>query len=410
MKKHKIIDTFFFYDELDMLVFRLTELYDHVDQFIIMESEIDFNGKSKELIFQKNQSMFDPWKDKIIYLPTHNLSLEGLDKWFNTMEKSNIIIDNIKDETKYQVQLSQMLSLYDYLMTSNYYVEDLIMISDVDEIPDLTKFPEILDKLRFSPVILRQKNFLWSTKFINLDPNFGTVCLQYSNLIIKPSDFYLFYFSRSRVNNSSLEIVDSGYHFSHFYDIESTKRKIQMLNPSITESFIENCWNNLIAINIKGDDKITRLTEYYGELPENSKLLPNQDIGKRPAKKHVIVLNSNEETQVKNFDKIGETVSFINFVTDPKLPFKSVISEEKNVYNILSPNTKYYDVLIEDNTIENFQKMYGINELKPILWAKYPLSYDLFIFCNEEKPGNLLAITWKNLKDGFIYDKISEIL
>jgi hypothetical protein len=54
--------------------------------------------------------------------------------------------------------------------------------------------------------------------------------------------------------------------------------------------------------------------------------------------------------------------------------------------------------------------MYGINELKPILWAKYPLSYDLFIFCNEEKPGNLLAITWKNLKDGFIYDKISEIL
>jgi hypothetical protein len=67
-------------------------------------------------------------------------------------------------------------------------------------------------------------------------------------------------------------------------------------------------------------------------------------------------------------------------------------------------------VFINENTVENFQKMFGINEIKKILSSDLPISKDLFIFCNGEKPGNLLGISWKELKDGFIYDKISEIL
>ena len=84
MKKHKIIDAVFFYDELDMLTFRLTELNEHVDQFIIMESGIDFIGNSKPLIFKETEHLFEKWKDKISYLSFNELSsseLEILDKF-----------------------------------------------------------------------------------------------------------------------------------------------------------------------------------------------------------------------------------------------------------------------------------------------------------------------------------------
>ena len=55
MKKHKIIDTIFLYDEIDMLLFRFTELNEYVDHFIVMESNIDFLGNLKPFFFLENR-------------------------------------------------------------------------------------------------------------------------------------------------------------------------------------------------------------------------------------------------------------------------------------------------------------------------------------------------------------------
>ena len=43
----KVLDTFLFYNELDLLKVRLAYLGEHVDQFIITEANIDFAGKPK---------------------------------------------------------------------------------------------------------------------------------------------------------------------------------------------------------------------------------------------------------------------------------------------------------------------------------------------------------------------------
>ena len=53
LKKNKIIDSFLFYDEIELLKFRLSELYDNVDYFFILESDHDFKGNPKELFFEK---------------------------------------------------------------------------------------------------------------------------------------------------------------------------------------------------------------------------------------------------------------------------------------------------------------------------------------------------------------------
>lgn len=409
--KHKIIDTIFFHDEIDMLIFRLTELYDHVDQFIIMESEIDFNGNYKPLIFKKNQNMFETWKNKITYLPSYNLTSKDFDRLVDKMLGLKLPIRNItKEINRYHIQLNQLVSLYDHLLTLDLYMEDLIMVSDVDEIPDLQKIPEIKDRVIFSPVLLRQKNFIWSTKFINSLPNMGTVCLQFTDIIISPSKLLVQYFDRLIHKNNSFEVIDSGYHFSHFYDIGKTKEKLKLINPTISESQIENCWNNLLSIATDKNNNLYRLLEYDGELPKNIGLLKNQPIGRETPKKHLILFNSNSKPYDESIEKNWDSVYMINFISNSQVSFKNKVSDKTTEYNILIPNSKYYEVFINENTIENFQKMFGINEIKKILSSDLPISKDLFIFCNGEKPDNLLEIPWSELREGFIYDKISEIL
>jgi hypothetical protein len=49
-KKVKKIDCILFYDEVDMLLFRLTELDEFVDYFVILESDIDFKLNQKKII------------------------------------------------------------------------------------------------------------------------------------------------------------------------------------------------------------------------------------------------------------------------------------------------------------------------------------------------------------------------
>lgn len=411
MKKHKIIDAVFFYDELDMLTFRLTELNEHVDQFIIMESGIDFMGNTKPLIFKQNEHLFEEWKDKISYLSFNELSSSELEILANVVKKNSIpIADFVKETNRDNIQLYLLILLRNSLLSSDLYMEDIIMISDVDEIPDLSKFSEIIDRIGFSPVVLRQKNFIWSTKFINTNPNLGTTCHQFTSLITNISVFLSSYFKKDIGNIGKFEIVDSGYHFSHFYDFNKTVDKLKLINPSLTSHIIENSWNNLVSLPTGKNNDIYSLTEYDGELPKNIELLSNQPIGREKPKKHFVAINSSIEVPEKYFKQFGDSIYLINFVNDSQISFKVELSDKITQYNILIPNSKYYDILIEENTFENFQKMFGINEIKKILSLGHPLNKDLFLFFNGENSGTLLGISWGELKDGFLYDKISEIL
>ena len=54
----KIIDCFIFYNEMKMLEFRLKELNDVVDFFVLVESTKTFTGNDKELFFEQNKENF----------------------------------------------------------------------------------------------------------------------------------------------------------------------------------------------------------------------------------------------------------------------------------------------------------------------------------------------------------------
>ena len=64
----KIIDCFIFYNELDLLTYRLNLLNNIVDYFIIVESTHTFVGKEKKLFFDENKHLFENFNNKIIFL------------------------------------------------------------------------------------------------------------------------------------------------------------------------------------------------------------------------------------------------------------------------------------------------------------------------------------------------------
>jgi beta-1,4-mannosyl-glycoprotein beta-1,4-N-acetylglucosaminyltransferase len=386
MKKHKIIDTIFLYDEIDMLLFRLTELNEYVDHFIIMESNIDFLGKLKPFFFLENQNLFENWKDKITYLPTSDITLESILSLHDELKKNRYNNNLTLSINRDNIQLTQLNNLKNYLISTDLYFEDLILISDVDEIPDLSDYSVIMDKLKFYPVILRQKNFQWSKEYINTKPHLGTCCLLFTSIITTLSDFFKPYFIRNNINSKFYDIVDSGYHFSHFSSIDKTKEKLSLLNPEISESHIKYCWDNLMSLTTDQTKRQYSLIEYDGELPKNIKLIQSQKIGRDFSKKYTVTLN---------YNKVESTFSL------------NVHYEEDNYFDILLPTSKYYDVLIEENTIENFQKMYGINEIKKIINSFYPSKQDLFKFVND---GKFIEYSWAELKNEFIYDRIKGIL
>ena len=82
--KPQIIDAFMFNNELDVLNFRLHELTDYVDKFVIYENCWTFSGNKKPLYFEDNKEMFSKFSDKIVHIkltddikPTFRLSFRS---------------------------------------------------------------------------------------------------------------------------------------------------------------------------------------------------------------------------------------------------------------------------------------------------------------------------------------------
>src|SRR5208282_5388986 len=68
-----IYDTFMFFNELEILKIRLSELYDTVDQFVIVEAPLTHKGDPKPMYFADNLSQFSAWMDKIRYITIQDL-------------------------------------------------------------------------------------------------------------------------------------------------------------------------------------------------------------------------------------------------------------------------------------------------------------------------------------------------
>ena len=148
----KIIDCFMFFDEEMLLELRLNTLDKFVDKFIIVESAYTHSGKEKKLIFDINK--YPKFKEKIDYIIVRDLP-QGIEQIGN--DDSNLEITNKEIMNALRRENFQRNAIKRGLINAN--DNDWIIISDLDEIPDLSNinFNSINEKIIF----FKQKVFYY---------------------------------------------------------------------------------------------------------------------------------------------------------------------------------------------------------------------------------------------------------
>ena len=225
----KIYDCFMYFDEEIVLDVRLNTLNDFVDYFVIVESKFTHKGDLRELKF--NHKKFQKFKDKIIYLIYDKLppEIEKVKTNDNHNELSRKYIWNAAYRENGQ---------RNYIVNGliNAEKEDIILISDVDEIPKLSNinFNEIVEKI----ILFKQDMFYY--KFNLHLPNLvwtGTKACRKKDLInpqwlrnIKDRKYSFFridtFFSKTKYK-SIKTINDGGWHFSNIKTAKEIEHKLK---------------------------------------------------------------------------------------------------------------------------------------------------------------------------------------
>jgi len=138
-----IIDCFLFCDELKMLDFRLAELNDHVDYFVLVESTTSFLNKPKSLYFEENKARYTKYLHKI-----HHVVIDPIFK-HNPLTEAECNLWQIYHR---QQQITGALQV-----SNN--SEDIIFYGDLDEVWDVRQLPEILNGS--FPVRLQGHWYVW---------------------------------------------------------------------------------------------------------------------------------------------------------------------------------------------------------------------------------------------------------
>ena len=148
----KIFDCFMYYDEEMILDLRLNYLNNYVDYFIIVESIYTHSGLRRKLLFDINN--FSKFKKKIIYIVL-NEEPKNLDRIEKKDDEnainSKLILNAVKRENLQRDTIQNGLTL----ATQN----DLIIISDVDEIPNLESLN--LDNIDKKIILFNQKYYYY---------------------------------------------------------------------------------------------------------------------------------------------------------------------------------------------------------------------------------------------------------
>jgi len=242
----KIFDCFMYFDEEIVLDVRLNTLDQFVDYFVIVESKFTHKGDKRDLKF--NPDKFEKFKDKIIYL-VYNHQPSEIEKINNEDSPDEIARKSLWNAI-YR-ENGQRNYIEKGLIEAN--EDDIILISDVDEIPNL----ENIEFKKISKKIILFKQNMFYYKFNLRLPNLiwtGTKGCRKKDLInpqwlrnIKDRKYSFFrldtFFSKNKYR-SVRRIIDGGWHFTNIKNAEAIEHKLKSylhhgefdLNPlSITQ-------------------------------------------------------------------------------------------------------------------------------------------------------------------------------
>lgn len=236
-----IYDCFTFFNELDLLEIRLNTLAPVVDRFVIAEATRTHRGQPKELLFEKNRERFAAFADKITYvvvddlLPEEEISKDAFNfAWVNENRQRNALARGLKD-------------LRD---------DDVILVSDLDEIPRPEKISEAVCLARQGEVVrFVQDLFVYYANFKDYRSprwSLGTVAISWKNFLVGEAldrvacDRYTVAsecagrcIQKVRFLEPTRRIANGGWHMSYLGGAEAIKRKLRSF-PHVEAAALES--------------------------------------------------------------------------------------------------------------------------------------------------------------------------
>jgi len=224
----KIADCFMYYDEDDLLDLRLNILNKYVDKFIIVESKFTHSGNLKNKNFDIEN--FKEFKNKIDYYYIENepFNIKKINDADSLEEKTNKKIFNglLRDNFQRQNLIKGIKKLDN---------EDFIILSDLDEIPNLENIN--IKNFKRKILVFEQKMFYYKLNL--LYPRlkwFGSKICQKQNLIspqwlrnIKAKKYSFWridtLFSNKKYQNLKI-IQNGGWHFTNMKNAKDLHHKM----------------------------------------------------------------------------------------------------------------------------------------------------------------------------------------
>ena len=267
----KVYDCFMYHNEDVILDLRLNFLDKFVDFFVIVESEYNHKGEKKNLNFDINK--FSNFKNKIRYFALNELpaNIEKIADSDSDGEKSRKYILN-----GYRRDHFQRNHILKGIEDASF--EDFIIISDIDEIPNLkdidlshikNKLILFNQRMCYYKFNLYQKNYNWT----------GSRACKKKNLLspqwirdIKPKKYSKWrldtYLSKHKYSNISF-INNGGWHFSYLNTPELIEQKLKSythhreydLNPLGIENIENRIKNRTSVYNLSSDKRDNQFAE-----------------------------------------------------------------------------------------------------------------------------------------------------
>lgn len=268
----KIYDCFTFFNEIELLELRLNLLNEIVDYFVIVEADKTYKNEEKPFNFERNSSFFKKFLNKIIYVKMYDLP----------------DIDCSVSREVWDLEFFQRNGIMRGLDGCNR--EDIVIISDVDEIPNpkilqkiiygkeaialqfdkrmlkriqhFFKWPKVLfrtlsawDVLEKEPLCFQQGLYYYYLNCKSKTKWMGSTMMKYKNMIEpqhlrygKTKTYHYFndkktktpqYFRDKRTKFVKVVEENAGWHFSYLGGIDRIKLKLKSIvdgNPDLAEN------------------------------------------------------------------------------------------------------------------------------------------------------------------------------
>lgn len=207
-----IVDTFMVNDEMDMMDFRLRYLYDYVDKFICVEADHTHSGNPKGFNVMENLERFEWARDKLSFYLI-NVKTEGLD--FSHKPKEFDF-----NAPQWRVENQQRNAIAD--ACKDFADDDIIMISDCDEIPTRQAIEFRKTHAIENPYALDQRIVAFYLDYVRDDIGWrGTIISTMKQMRE---------YTPQGLRNLRIQLSPfpyGGWHFTYFGGAEQIKKKIQ---------------------------------------------------------------------------------------------------------------------------------------------------------------------------------------